>query len=246
MKPILFNTDMVKAILDGRKTVTRRLVKRTPSNDEPCGFGFWREFNESDMKWYIKDYTHSCTWWTEDEYLKRFGKFKVGDIIYVRETWGIEKVYGNVGTYGFDAVYKADEKIIPVIIKDFERYTEMGKFFDKTGWIPSLFMPREAARIFLRVTDVRVERLHEMNQEDALKEGLKLQCHRTDDDCSAYLKCNFQNSVACLDKFRELWNSTIPKRDPGEMYKYGWKANPWVWVIEFERISKEEAYGSKC
>nr|WP_295681198.1 hypothetical protein [uncultured Lachnoclostridium sp.] len=227
MKPILFNADMVKAILDGRKTVTRRLVKRTPSNDEPCGFGFWREFNESDKKWYIKDYTHSCTWYPENEYMQRFGKFKIGDILYVRETWQCLNPYSDK-----EYVYKAS--------CDIDFANDIGK------WLPSIHMPKEVARIFLRVTDVRVERLHDMNQEDALKEGLKLQCHRTDDDCSAYLKCNFQNTVACLDKFRELWNSTIPKKDPGVMYKYGWKANPWVWVIEFERISKEDAYDSKC
>ena len=212
---------MVHAILDGRKTVTRRILKRTPSNDEPCGYGFWREFNESDLKWYIKDYTHSCTWWHENEYLQRFGKYKVGDILYVRETWQCLNLYSDK-----EYVYKAS--------CDVDFASDIGK------WLPSIHMPKVAARIFLRVTDVRIEQLHDMNQEDALKEGLKLQCHRADDDCSAYLKCNFQNSAACLERFRELWNSTIPKKDPADMYKYGWKANPWVWVIEFERIEKPE------
>lgn len=211
MKPLLFNTDMVKAILDGRKTVTRRLVKEK----------VWKDFVIENGK--VINYLDQ-----KNNTLREplYGSsYKVGDIIYVRETWGIEKVYGNVGTYGFDAVYKADEKIIPVIIKDFERYTEIGKFFDKTGWIPSLFMPKEAARIFLRVTDVRVERLQDINgqgrHDEFLKEGYPF---------------NYM-AGSPLHDFVFLWNSTIKKAD---LDKYDWHANPWVWVIEFERIEKPE------
>lgn len=208
MKPVLFNTNMVKAILDGRKTVTRRLVKRTPSNGEPCGFGFWREFNERDMKWYIKDYTHSCTWWPEDEYLQRFGKFKVGDIIYVRETWceGYED-----GTY----IYKASDKLAQL-----PNYKKSSKMIYR----PSIHMPKEAARIFLKVTDVRVERLQDITEGQVIKEGIDIE---TNNSLSAHRV-----------KFAKTWDSSVDMKN--HWMDQSWGANPWVWVIEFERIEKSE------
>lgn len=233
MKPILFNTEMVKAILDGRKTVTRRLVKRTPSNDEPHGYGFWREFNERDNTWYIKDYTHSCTWWPENEYLQRFGKYKAGDILYVRETWQCLNPYSDK-----EYVYKAS--------CDVDFASDIGK------WCPSIHMPKEAARIFLRVKDVRVERLQDMDHDSPAKEGIRgytkdgnlykfavsddwwMDYHRTHkkEFGGTYWQDMPKNPTI---GFSYLWNSTIPKKDPEDMYKYGWKANPWVWVYEFER-----------
>lgn len=220
MNPILFNTEMVKAILDGRKTVTRRLIK-----PQPLGY-----FEVSESPTYLYDFEPSSK--------RIYPRYQAGDILYVRETYANISDFVNYAEYEIDSdlkyLYKCDDNgkehsFIDVGVK---------------RWRPSIHMPKEAARIFLKVADVRVERLQDMDQEDAIKEGLELQCHRADDDCSAYLKCNFLNSAACLDSFKELWNYTIPKKDPADMYKYGWKANPWVWVIEFERISKEDAYES--
>lgn len=215
--PILFNQEMVRAIMDGRKTVTRRAIRPQP-------YGFF-EANESPA--YLYDF---------DPIRERiYPQYQMGDILYVRETWGVESVYGNSGVFGFDVVYKAGEQILPVIIKDFKRYCDIGKFFDKEGWIPSLFMPKEAARIWLKVTDVRAERLQEMSDNDCEKEGLENFCKK----CSAL----FSDCDTCLndggikEDFKELWNSTIKKSD---LDRYGWNANPWVWVYEFERCEKVE------
>lgn len=214
---------MVKAILDGRKTVTRRLVK-LPSYVKLEEDGTYTLYAEGTA--YGKQCMEQLV-----PYLRK--PCEPGDILYVRETYANISDFVNYAEYEIDSdlkyLYKCDDNgkehsFIDVGVK---------------RWRPSIHMPKEAARIFLRVTDVRVERLQDMDQEDAIKEGLELQCHRADDDCSAYLKCNFLNSAACLDGFKELWDSTIPKKDPADMYKYGWKANPWVWVIEFERIEKQ-------
>jgi len=218
MKPILFNTEMVKAILDGRKTVTRRnpfkFEMKEGYNPEWTGYSLGEYFTgriETGVCLYSRG-AHDA-WGVRSNAVKP--KYLPGDILYVRETWGIETVYGKCGTFGFDAVYKADKKIVPVIIKDWDRYIEIGKFFDKTGWQPSLFMPKEAARIYLRVTGVRVERLQDMENPD---------------------DSNYK-SEGVKDKhdFIRIWDSTV-----GDIEKLGWYANPWAWVIEFERISKED------
>lgn len=220
-KPILFNTDMVKAILEGKKTVTRRIIKRTPSNDEPFGYGLWKEFNERDNTWYVKDYTHSCTWWPLKEYIERFSKYHIGDILYVRETWGIQsmKNYGKRVKFLFKA--EPNEELKEVALSE-GRYDDMLKYSFKNGWQPSLFMPKEAARIFLEVTDIRVERLQDITTEGCFNEGIKYDY-------------NSQNNE--FDIFAELWNSTIKKND---LDIYSWNTNPWVWVIEFKKLENKK------
>lgn len=211
-KPILFNTEMVQAILEGRKIVTRRVIKRTPSNDEPSGYGFWKEFNERDNKWYVKDYTHSCTWWPLKEYIERFSKCHIGDILYVRETWAIQsmKNYGKRVKF----LYKAEpNKELREVALSESRYDDMLKYSFKNGWQPSLFMPKEAARIFLEVTDVRIERIQGITYEETLEEGLK----------TGYDGWTLG--------FKDLWDSTLKKE---QLELYSWDSNPWVWVIEFK------------
>lgn len=214
MKPILFNTQMVQAILEGRKTCTRRVIKRTPSNDESCGYGLWKEFNERDNTWYIKDYTHGCIWWQLDEYIKKFSKFHVGDILYVRETWKqYEKRVGEgehcclAKFYG----YKADE----------DNSNNPSEFYEG-NWKPSIHMPKDAARIFLKVTGLRIQRLKDITDEGCLSEGVKQ--NRED-----------MMQINVFTAFRDIWNSTVNKK---ELNKYSWNANPYVWVIEFERCEK--------
>ena len=223
-KPILFNTEMVQAILEDRKNCTRRIIKRTPSNDEPCGYGFWKDYNEDDKRWYIKDYTHACVWWTLEEYISKFSKYHVGDILYVRETWMMQSMsnFDKKAKFLFKA--KPNERLKEVILSS-DRYEDLIKYSSKNGWKPSLFMPKEAARIFLKITDVRIEKLHDMTRTDATKEGFK------DDD-----KLNNKGELlTSLGNFSRLWNTTIKK----EQFKmYSWDANPWVWVIEFERVKK--------
>lgn len=223
MKPILFNTAMVRAILDGEKTCTRRIIKRTPSNDEPSGFGFWREFNETDKKWYIKDYTHGCVWWEENEYIKKFSKFHVGDIIYVRETWA--NTWTPDGKEGF--IYKADGEP-----KDFPYWgnAKQGKY---EVWIPSIHMPKIVSRIFLRVTSVRVERLKDITDEGCYQEGISGTSFYDEAEHIQIAGIGLNDSLERA-AFSLLWNSTV-KED-----KYSWEGNPWVWVIEFERVEKGE------
>ena len=199
IKPALFNTDMVRAILEGRKTVTRRAVKHQPSSSYELVRGMYRDGNG-----------RLCAVFHSSEDIKSvYPNYDRGDILWVRETWNClpipEPLRGTNKTYW----YKADG-------------AEPG---DK--WRPSIHMPREAARIFLRVTDVRVERLQEITEEGAEAEGCRKWC-----EGSAL-------EVPARSYFCNLWDSTIKPKD---LSAYGWEANPWVWVIEFERISKEDAF----
>ena len=194
MKPILFNTDMVRAILEGRKTVTRRVVKPQPPNAHDI-LDFDEENNSFDfLCGMIAD---NC--FIDFAYTAK-APYRPGDILYVRETW--QNGFG--GTY----LYKADAEYDLFM-------TPEGKLVSDIPWRSSIYMPREAARIFLWVTNVRVERLQEIDDDGIVSEGL-----------------------AIGDPFDELWDSTIKKADRA---LYGWEADPWVWVIEFERISREEA-----
>lgn len=183
-KPILFNTEMVRAILDGRKTVTRRVVPLDIVNR--CDI-------ESDGKSLIS-YENDYGDFIEPSELCRY---RPGDILWVRETWRKCAIADNSGNI---YAYKAN-------------VNEWNARNDKsTRWRPSIFMPREAARIFLRVTGVRVERLRDISIIEAVKEG-----------CENILR------------FDELWDSTIK---PADRDRYGWSANPWVWVITFERTER--------
>lgn len=209
MKPILFNTEMVKAILEGRKTTTRRIVKRTPSNDTESGYVFWKDYNEDDGKTYIKDYTHSCCWIEENEYISKYSKYKVGDILYVRETWCRGKVEIEDTTDGFQG-----ETYISQCIGDED--------------------------IFLKVKSVRVEKLQDITEEGCLEEGIRK--YTKDGELFKYSVNESMYKWQDMPKepkeaFKDLWNSTLNKKT-GWNYKY--ENNPYVWVIEFERISKEE------
>ena len=196
MKPILFNTEMVKSLLDGRKTVTRR---------DP--FQMSEEYNR--IKGLYRDGKNRlCAIFQstvpEDPTIEEVhARYQPGDILWVRETWA----KSMAGTF----MYRADDKAIMV-----ER------------WHPSIHMPREAARIFLRVTGVRVERLQDINGLHAKEEG-----------CEGYVHINpLYGCPETVHNFKTLWDSTLK---PADRPVYGWYANPWVWVIDFERISKEEA-----
>ena len=201
IKPILFNTEMVRAILDGRKTCTRRVVKTR--RKDACGFYVTKRPDGSFAGIYEYD---------EDERMfenQLIPPYKPRDILYVRETWG--EGYAE-GTY----IYKADDKLAEL------------PTFKKTSKIlyhPSIHMPKEAARIWLKVTDVRVERLQEIDGKGCLKEGIE-------EESLKYVGDEFVKGM-----FHDLWDSTIKKSD---LDRYGWEANPWVWAIEFERCEKPE------
>ena len=235
MKPILFNTEMVKAIQEGRKTVTRRLVKPQPVKDGRL----WRLDGAA---------------WTDNldsvipvpcHGLYNKAPFHPGDILYVRETWGY-----NRDMWLFKANYREDE-------------------WPLFRWHPSIHMPKKIARLFLRVTDVRLERLQYMDGEQAYMEGAiaevppileafenrdkgifpknfekfseskKEDWYRGTATATYIARCELADRL--LKAFKKIWNKTIKRV---EIDEYGWDANPWVWVIKFEKISKEEA--TKC
>ncbi|NFO57698.1 hypothetical protein FDB39_12525 [Clostridium botulinum] len=211
MKPILFNTTMVQAILEGRKTTTRRIAK---------GLKDATKVTHGEFKW---DYKHS---WMNDLGLEIEAPFHIGEILYVRETWQISNPMGDfarnnmTAEYVYKAGYAKGERI-PITR---EQEKNLGV------WKPSIHMPKDAARIFLKVTDVRVERLQDIDDEGAKTEGINVGIGIAE-----------KMREGAIDRFKKIWDSTVNKKD---IDKYGFNANPWVWVIEFERIDKSEVeYG---
>ncbi len=206
--PILFNTEMVQAILYGLKTCTRRLVKFLPGENP---------------KWtgYVKD--GLMLYNGKNEPCIREAPYQPGDIMYVRETWG--EGYEE-GTY----IYKADDKLA-----NLPAFKESSKIL----YHPSIHMPKEAARIWLKVTDVRVERLQDITYNGALREGAQgIRCDHValgEHGCTDCMNTGWIEPPVV--EFMQIWDSTIKKSD---IDRYGWDANPWVWVVEFERCEKPE------
>ena len=191
IKPILFNTEMVRAILDGRKTCTRRIIK-AEKVDNVLNSPARKSNPDIPDAQFIKCLVDM--------------KYEPGDILYVRETW-----YKSPLRYMYRADYSNTEQF----------YTD-GKEVN-IKWHPSIHMSKEAARIWLRVTDVRVERLQDITIDDIRGEGLSsVAVHAGDMEIA-------------LEEWKMLWNSTIKKSD---IDRYGWDANPWVWIVEFERCEK--------
>ena len=234
IKPILFNTEMVRAILDGRKDATRRIVKGFIPDDAVWGYTAFTP------KGYI-----SCRGTFADGYGEKFFKLpcEPGDILYVRETWQCWRAHRYEATADIRFRAGGDDVRLQFAngntdsIDRLDYDTFVHKWFSHNReWKPSLFMPKVAARIWLKVTDVRVERLQEISEDGAVKEGIYVANCK---DCNAPFGCD-----ACpdegyneIDEFVELWNITVKKSD---IDRYGWDANPWVWVIEFERCEKPE------
>ena len=210
MKPILFNTEMVQAILNGRKTVTRRICKDANDYTVPMG-----DFIDNDKRtyavqsFYDKKHEDPCS-------LAEVNMpICIGDILWVRETWG--KGYEE-GSY----IYKASDKLAAL-----PSFKESSRLI----YHPSIHMPKEAARIFLKVTDVRVERLQDITEEQAIKEGFTDNrgfIHSPQDE--------YDNIHSAKQGFYSLWDSTV--KDDSQK----WESNLWVWVIEFERCEKPEGW----
>lgn len=221
IKPILFNTEMVRAILDGRKTCTRRVIKPQPQSrlcytyagsHKGC-IGKWTYPNKGAHEFWGEEYKLPENI-KDEELSKRWNPpYHTDDILYVRETW---KKAPN-GYYYYE---------------DWQR----NDIADVTKWKPSIHMPKEAARIWLKVTNVRVERLQEITEDGAKAEGAK-QCYEQintiEDKPVTYVAEDYKGYYVL--GFKSVWNSTIKKSDLG---RYGWDANPYVWVIEFERCEK--------
>lgn len=230
IKPILFNkqisTEMVRAILDGQKTCTRRILKHNV--ESILNSPYHKKHPEVEERQIISKLCQP--------------PYQPGDIMYVRETWqylyeldGNEQIIEGTGKY-----YYAATDTIP-----FDTYVDAsGVTHERVPWHPSIHMPKEAARIWLKVTGVRMERLQEMKPVDVIKEGAYPDCW----DClntygESGSQCCYGTEEECsqcdevMMEWEKLWTSTIKKSD---LDCYGWDANPYVWVIEFERCEKPE------
>ncbi|MDD9238354.1 hypothetical protein PVM11_05445 [Enterobacter roggenkampii] len=245
---MIFNGEMVRAILDGRKTQTRRIMKVQPSDGfHPTHNGYdldlkahWYTPGVVDKNGYLQP-AKKDVFGVADEnegFTCPFGS--VGDRIWVRETWGVvsheldddgriqpwipdrpataihEMPFGN-GYYTGHAIYAADG--------DFTWGDDDGYEDGRSCWKPSIHMPRAACRMLLEITRVRVERLNSISQEDAQAEGMELTGWRptySDPDSGGEVWTPYDN-------FAQLWESIYGEES--------WKANPWVWVIEFKVVS---------
>ncbi len=226
-KPIPFNTPMVQAILDGRKTMTRRVVKEIEGI--PFEWGLDREPYLGDITLFEKIGLRKWDWVTHKNqwlynlqtavddsktYLLKCPYGQPGDHLYVRETWRCVKYDNMDGDLNYGVEFKDGTRKY-FKFDDSERYHQFGKYVFKEGWQPSIFMPKEAARIWLEVTNVRVERLQEITYDDCLREGM----------------WDYGTDVDTLAAFQELWQKLNAKRG------YGWDVNPWVWVISFKKVT---------
>lgn len=219
--PILFKTEMVQALLAGRKSCTRRVIKlpdgmtgrpvgKAGDSSNPLGF------------MYIGG-------------IKR-PPYQPGDILYVRETWERFECWNCDGDERGNCPKEPKKSVLDKTCGCY-MYRATDEISGDAKWHPSIHMPKEAARIWLKVTDVRVEHLNDMTDDDALKEGAE--GVRCDHAGLGYYACTDCMNTGWLEppivEFMQIWNSTIKKTD---LDRYGWDANPWVWVIEFERCEK--------
>lgn len=223
IKPILFNTEMVRAILGGRKSCTRRIVKPQWEECPHCKY----VHNE-----YIYDklaenvYCARCGYPLVSE---RRAPYQPCDILYVRETWEHFECCCCEGDEHGNCYREPQQSVLNKSCGCY-MYRATDEIYGDARWHPSIHMPKEAARIWLKVTDVRVERLQEITEEGAKKEGA------IDNRGFIHSPDNEYDSVhTAREHFAKIWDSTIKKSD---INRYGWNANPWVWVIEFERCEK--------
>jgi len=218
MKPILFRTDMVRAILDGTKTQTRRIIKPQPKEGS-SGFKLCRPLDDCFGKECIKQfgvmYKPPKKEWLDDTHpMWNFVKCpygQPGNKLWVRETFAYCEDMGILDADGnpADHLYKADEPWD----------TEWGG-----KWTPSIYMPRELSRIILEITNIRVERVQDITGEDAIKEGWPK-------EEEMFPLMNAEDKA--LLWFKKLWDKLNLKRG------YGWDGNQWVWVLDFKRVEQE-------
>ncbi len=218
-RPIIFSGPMVRAILDGRKTQTRRVVKpqpptveavRTLSGDNFSLFTDGHANSSADFRvagpvWAVRELCGQQEW--------RCPYGKPGDRLWVRETWMRSTPDHIIPGFGMrKAIYKTDD--------------DADVWGDAYKWRPSIHMPRWASRIMLEVTGVRVERLQDVSEEDSIAEGSQTPVCQLPESCR-------QGCLTERTQFSRIWDSINGK-------KYPWGSNPWVWVIEFKRIGAAE------
>lgn len=227
VKPILFNTEMVRAILDRRKSCTRRLVKPQPDEKHTYPLGFVTDSTEKKevgcFGFGVVEYGGSI------QYAKP--PCQPGDILYVRETWERFECWNCEGDESGNCPKEPKKSVLDKTCGCY-MYRATDEINGDAKWYPSIHMPKEAARIWLKVTDVRVERLQKCGEGwciDIEKEGIA-----TPQDPILYINDDAFHDALRME-FQKIWDGTIKKSD---LDRYGWDANPWVWVIEFERCEK--------
>lgn len=239
-KPILFNTDMVRAIQEDRKSETRRLIKPRYRDDE---YGFQVVTCGATGAKYIEKTDENEMGFDSPRYINP--QYQAGDYLYVRETWRVGAWDIRHQMIAFDYKDGTCGELVYIHSRDlFNRLVDQSRedarkakceyngvdFVWEKGkspcrWHPSIHMPKEAARIFLRVTNVWVERLNDVTLDDFLAEGVVLRPEAFNDPENAYLQAR--------KIFSGIWDATISKE---KLDKYGWDANPWVWVYRFEKV----------
>lgn len=213
---MIFNGEMVRAILDGRKTQTRRIMKPQP---EPCPRGgHWWPSNVFKTMLHVEEEMQNGKggWGGLVGDACPFGD--VGDRIWVRETWA------EAGASAPDLkLYRANyPEHVPSIYENVPPAEEI-------RWTPSIHMPRTASRIQMEITDVRVERLNAISEEDAEAEGIDMEALYDSQDCyDCIADHNMTGRPTVTGAFKYLWESIYGEE--------GWKSNPWVWVIEFKLV----------
>ena len=224
IRPILLNGEMVRAILDGRKTCSRRVVKTR--RKDACGFYVTKTMDGSFTGVYEYD---------EDERMFEnplIPPYKPEDVLYVRETWERFECWNCEGDERGLCPKEPQKNVLDKHSCGCYMYRATDEISGDAKWHPSIHMPKEAARIWLKVTDVRVERLQDITDDGAKAEGA------TDNRGFIHSPENEYDRIhTAREHFLEIWDSTIKKSD---IDRYGWEANPWVWVIEFERCEKPE------
>ena len=223
IKPILFNTEMVRAILDGRKSCTRRICK----DANECTVPDMDFYNAEKRTYAVHNYSNR----EHTEQLstaERSCPICPGDILYVRETWEHFECWNCEGDERGNCPNEPQKSVLDKTCGCY-MYRATNEIIGDARWHPSIHMPKEAARIWLRVTDVRVERLQEITGASIQKEGIEV------DQKEYASKFDFISELFLL--FQRLWDSVVKKSD---LDRYGWDASPYVWVIEFERCEKPE------
>ena len=227
IKPILFNTEMVRAIMDGRKTCTRRMVKPQPDEKHTYQLGFVTDSTEKKevgcFGFGINEYGGSI------QYVK--SQYQPGDILYVRETWERFECRNCEGDERGNCSKEPKKSVLDKTCGCY-MYRATDEISGDAKWHPSIHMPKEAARIWLKVTNVRVERLQDITEDGAKAEGAidnRGFIHSPENE--------YDRIYTAREHFIEIWDRTIKKSD---LDIYGWDANPWVWVLEFARCEVQE------
>ena len=221
--PIIFSGSMIRAILDGSKSQTRRVISPQPVDEDECGP-------------YIQ--VPEVTDWGCGETLTFMGRKHIkcpygvpGDTLWVRETARVVGAFVP-SVENILLEYRADGGLARPRWLNTVAQTRWLVRNHEGRWMPSIHMPRWASRISLTVKDVRVERVQDITADDCINEGIEAvtqDAYEYDCDGAPNNKYQVLDEDAMLESFQELWDSINGKRG------YGWASNPWVWVVEFER-----------